>query len=174
MKQYKGLMYKIRQPDFIVGHVDNPYMHRWWIIPRNKYFNIYLHHFLRSDEDRALHDHPWWNLSLLLKGRYIEHMPKYPKAWVSQGNREVIKKVRYPGMPIFRNAKSVHRIELFKDGSYNPLRVPALGEKATWTLFLTGPVIRDWGFWCPKGWVFWKKFVATYEGGNDVGAGCDQ
>jgi hypothetical protein len=47
-----------RPPDFVIGG-DSPYMLRWWIIPRNKFFNIYLHRFLRSDDDRALHDHPW-------------------------------------------------------------------------------------------------------------------
>jgi hypothetical protein len=49
-------------------------MRRWWVIPRNKFFNIYLHHFLHSDDDRALHDHPWWNVSILLRsGSYVEH-----------------------------------------------------------------------------------------------------
>lgn len=24
-----------RKPDFIVGNPDAPYMHRWWMIPRN-------------------------------------------------------------------------------------------------------------------------------------------
>lgn len=42
-----------RNPDFIIGGAD-PYMLRWWVIPRNKVFNIYLHRFLRSDDDRAL------------------------------------------------------------------------------------------------------------------------
>ena len=48
-----------RHPDFIVGGKDNPYLLRWFVIPRNPVFNIYLHRFLRSDDDRALHDHPW-------------------------------------------------------------------------------------------------------------------
>ena len=26
---------------------------------RNKIFNIYLHQIIRSDDDRALHDHPY-------------------------------------------------------------------------------------------------------------------
>ena len=37
-------------------------------------FNLYLHEFSRSDDDRALHDHPWlFNLSVLLSGTYVEH-----------------------------------------------------------------------------------------------------
>lgn len=62
-----------RAPDFVIGSAEDPYLLRWWIIPRNKVFNIYLHRFMRSDEDRALHDHPWSNLSILLRGCYAEH-----------------------------------------------------------------------------------------------------
>src|ERR1700761_649655 len=62
-----------RRPDVLIGKAGDTYMRRWWVIPRNRFFNIYLHNFLRSDDDRALHDHPWVNMSILLWGRYIEH-----------------------------------------------------------------------------------------------------
>ncbi len=62
-----------RPPDFIIGGKNDPYVRRWWIIPRNRFFNIYLHQFLHSDDDRALHDHPWVNFSYLLRGGYLEH-----------------------------------------------------------------------------------------------------
>jgi hypothetical protein len=48
-----------RRPDFIIGGADNPYLLRWWIIPRNRWCNVYLHKILRDDDPRALHDHPW-------------------------------------------------------------------------------------------------------------------
>ena len=57
-----------RTPDLVIGGWDDPYLLRWWLIPRNRWFNVYLHLFLRSDDDRALHDHPWFNLSFLLEG----------------------------------------------------------------------------------------------------------
>ena len=44
-----------RPPDRIIGGKDNPYLLRWHVVPRNPQQNIYLHHFLRSDDDRALH-----------------------------------------------------------------------------------------------------------------------
>lgn len=44
------------KPHFVIGNADNPYMLRWFILPRNRLFNIYLHKFLRDDDDRALHD----------------------------------------------------------------------------------------------------------------------
>src|SRR5690606_8416676 len=64
-----------RQPDFIVGadNPEGPYLERWYLLPRNRVLNVYLHRFLRDDDDRALHDHPWAWLSLLLQGSYVEH-----------------------------------------------------------------------------------------------------
>lgn len=54
-----------RAPDVVIGEADSPYLLRWHPIPRNPIFNVYLHQFLRDDDDRALHDHPWVNVSLL-------------------------------------------------------------------------------------------------------------
>jgi hypothetical protein len=139
-----------RPPDFIVGGKEDPYLMRWWVIPRNRFFNVYLHHFMRSDDDRALHDHPWWNLSILLKGEYTEHT-------IAAGgvHRAVIRRA---GQFKFRGAKSAHRIELHNG--------------PCWTLFLTGPMLRTWGFHCPRGWRPWKEFVDDRDSGK-VGRGCE-
>lgn len=139
-----------RAPDFIIGGVDNPYMLRWWVIPRNRWFNIYLHRFLRSDDDRALHDHPWWNVSFLLEGKYTEHT-------ISAGG--VNHRFEYSaGALKFRGASYAHRVEL-TDGP-------------CWSLFITGPVIREWGFHCPNGWRPWKQFVDGRDSGS-IGGGCE-
>lgn len=152
-----------RKPDFYVGGEDNPYMMRWWIIPRNKWFNIYLHKFMRDDEDRALHDHPWKSLSIILKGSYIEHTPNRflnrctgNIQWL-EDNKRIFKRFSF----IYRNAGYAHRIELFKDETPRPV----------WTLFITGPKVREWGFHCPKGWRHWKDFVNPDNHG-EVGPGC--
>lgn len=139
-----------RPPDFVVGGKEDPYLMRWWVIPRNRFFNVYLHHFLRSDDDRALHDHPWWNLSILLRGEYTEHT-------IAAGgvHRAVIRRA---GQFKFRGAKSAHRIELHNG--------------PCWTLFLTGPTLRTWGFHCPRGWRPWKEFVDDRDSGK-VGRGCE-
>lgn len=134
-----------RKPDYVIGG-DAPYMRRWWVIPRNRFFNIYLHNIVRSDDPRALHDHPWWNLSILLKGKYLEHTPT--------GNH-----LRSRCSMVLRRATAAHRIELIGD--------------STWSLFLTGPVIRKWGFLCPQGWRYWKEFAVPTDSGNMVGKGCD-
>jgi hypothetical protein len=141
----------MRKPDFIVGAPDNPYLARWWLIPRNRWCNVYLHHFLRSDDPRALHDHPWWNISLVLRGGYLEYMNK--------GARRYIPRYRGPGAIVFRRATTAHRIELF-------------AGRPAWSLFITGPRVRDWGFHCPQGWRHWAAFTKPGAPG-EVGPGCD-
>jgi hypothetical protein len=73
MRNYLLNWAKSRNPDFVIGGNERPYLLRWWVIPRNPVFNVYLHCFLRSDDDRALHTHPWlFNVSWLLLGKYRE------------------------------------------------------------------------------------------------------
>src|SRR6202451_4200464 len=88
-------------PHLVLGDPLRPYLYRWYVLPRNDWLNIYLHKFLRDDDDRALHDHPWQILSIILKGGYIEHLP------------DAIK-FRNPGQCIFRDATHTHRIQLYR------------------------------------------------------------
>lgn len=139
-----------RDPDFIIGSPADPYMRRWFIIPRNAVFNVYLHEFLRSDDDRALHDHPWWNISIILANCYVE------QTILAGGVNK--RRVYTAGDVKFRAARSAHRVEL------------ANGK--CWTLFITGPRLREWGFHCPSGWKHWTKFVNPNNRG-EIGPGCD-
>lgn len=145
-----------RAPDFVIGPPESPYLLRWWIIPRNRFFNIYLHHMLRDDDDRALHDHPWINLSIILRGGYRE---------IVRGKHGgLLAKLRRPGAFVLRMPSFAHRLEL--------IRLPG-GYNYSWSLFITGPRIREWGFHCPKGWVLWKDFVDETSTGN-IGRGCGE
>ena len=127
----------------IPPNTDTPaYMHRWWRIARNAYFNIYYHLVLRSDDDRALHDHPWWNFSIVLEGGYFEHT-------IDAGG--VHRKVWYgPGSVKFRRAGTyAHRLELAKGhtGVWDArLNRHVMSELPVKTIFITGPVLRRWGF----------------------------
>ena len=142
-----------RLPDYTIHRDGAPYLYRWWVIPRNPVFNVYYHVFVGSDEDEALHDHPWVNLSILLTGRYIEH------------GRAGKVSHRRTGDLVLRWPRTPHRIEL-------PLSVAGKPLVAS-TLFLTGPRVRTWGFWCPQGWVPWYRFVDAKDKGT-VGKGCAQ
>lgn len=142
-----------RPPDFVIGGQARPYLRRWWVIPRNKVFNICLHQFLRSDDDRALHDHPWANCSVLLRGCYVEHT-------IAAGGVHHRRLLIAGRLRLRLSGKHAHRVEL-------------LGAPC-WTLFITGPAYREWGFHCPdQGWVHWKRFTADEDAGA-VGRGCDQ
>jgi len=133
-----------RAPDFVIG---SGYLERWWVVPRNDFSNVYLHRFSGSDEDRALHDHPWASTSVLIAGRYIEHTPA---GQAMRGAGDVIQ----------RRASDAHRVEILP------------GETAV-TLFFTGPVERQWGFLCPQGWVHWRDFTDPTDEGL-VGRGCGE
>lgn len=132
-------------PDFVIG---DDYLRRWWIVPRNAACNVYLHEILRSDDDRALHDHPWDNTSYLLSGRYIEHTP--------EGSF-----MRQAGEVIQRRATDLHRLEVIE------------GEPPALSLFMTGPKVREWGFLCPQGWVHWEDFCDRGDS-SKVGRGCGE
>lgn len=106
-----------------------PLLIRYFLL-RTKFLGVYLHHLLRSDEDRALHDHPWSFVSIILTTGYVEHTPK--------GAR------RYgPGSILIRPAEWQHRLEL---------------DRSAWTLVIRFRRVREWGFHCLRGWVPWQQF----------------
>ena len=138
---------KNRKPDFVIGGLDNPYLERHWLLPRNPLFNVYVHRFLRSDDDRAEHTHPWINMSWLLQGCYIE--------WQH-------------GKPFYRNAGDI----VFRHSGHIQHRIE-LNDGPAWTVFFTGPRYKTWHFACPQGLIPWKDFVASDDKGA-VGRGCEQ
>jgi len=145
------------EPDFVIGSESDPYLLRWYVIPRNPIFNIYVHRILTDDEDRALHDHPWFFFSYILSGGYYEVLPT-KVVW------------RKPTSWYIRGMWTPHRLQLAKFPP-DPATGIARSIKAL-TIIFTGPVLRRWGFHCPNGWRYWKDFVAVREGGNSTGAGC--
>lgn len=131
---------KWRSADEIIG---DAYLRRWHLRRRQGGHNLYLHRYDGSDDDRALHDHPWKSISILLWGNIREI--------TESGQKRV-----WPIVPKFRSADYAHRLVLESDKAF--------------TLFFTFPKEREWGFLCPKGWVHWRQF--TDESGKQTGAGC--
>ncbi|HVI60085.1 MAG TPA: hypothetical protein VM619_14600 [Luteimonas sp.] len=157
-----------REPDFIVGadNSNGAYLLRWWVIPRNRLFNVYLHQFLRDDDDRALHDHPWAWCSFLLQGQYMEHT-------IAAGGIHR-RQLRQAGSLKLSGPRRAHRVELLREIVDNGDPIVQLSDPPVpcWTLFITGPVVRRWGFHCPKGWVDFERFTKPGATG-EVGSGCD-
>ncbi len=122
--------------DFIEND-GHPYLKRWvfWFGG-----TLRIHHFLASDEDRAVHDHPWWFVTFPLTG-YAEY--------IREGGVEVRRAVK-PWRPHLRGATFRHRVEL--------LKFP------TWTVVLTGRKSREWGFWPDGNFVHneaWQVHLST-------------
>lgn len=127
-----------RKADLILAPDGTPYLFRWYIYPQNELgFNLYFHVQVASDPERPLHDHPWDNASTILAGGYEEHLA-YPKG---NGLDQPSENIRHPGDMISRPAILAHRLVL-------PAGIPY-----SMTMFMTGPKIREWGFWYPDGWV---------------------
>lgn len=133
-----------------------PLLIRYQLVKIGEAAGIYVHHFLRSDYDRALHDHPWGFLSLILRGGYTEVHDQTPDG-------KQVDVYHEPGTIIFRRPKWRHRVMLAKG-------------KTAWTFILVGPRVRKWGFHLDTGWCWWrhhnphKNICETepyYNGGAD-------
>ena len=115
---------------------SEPYLDRYYLLFRDRQtfpFNIFLHHFRKSDPD-VLHDHPWSYHSLVLLGGYWEHT-ETGKTW------------RGPFSYKYAPASTLHRVEL--------------DSKAPncWTLFIPTKKQRDWGFKTENGWVQHERYL---------------
>lgn len=96
-----------------------PYVYRWRFEIRGL-GSLRIHHWVGPDDDRAFHDHPWWFLTFILKGGYTDLNP---------GGGEHL----HAGQLRYRPA--LHRHTVIPD------------EGGCWTILVTGPRIRTWGFW---------------------------
>jgi hypothetical protein len=122
------------------------YLHRWYILPRNRWLCIYLHRMMHDDDDRGLHDHPGANISLVLRGGYDEHVFAYRPSQSLTWLPYTIIKRRRPGRLIFRRAATAHRLTL------------PTGVKESWSLFIMFRKWREWGFWIDDGTVRWVRW----------------
>ena len=104
----------------LIHNEDQPYLERWILWCG---ITLRLHRFLASDEDRAVHDHPWWFVTVPFTsyGEFVE----------VDGN-EVYRSVA-AFRPHFRSSQFRHRVEITKAPS--------------WTLVMTGPKSNERGFW---------------------------
>jgi hypothetical protein len=111
-----------------------PYLTRYYLFGADRKFgNIFLHHFHSSDLDVSdngtylLHNHPFWGLSLILVGGYIEER--------RQPDDTITKKKFLPWSFNLVKHETFHRVELLQQDG--------------WSLFITGSRTdeRSWGFW---------------------------
>lgn len=123
------------------------YMLRYWLIRPRWWLplSVRIHMILRSDSDRHMHDHPWANLSLILRGWYIEELPESQQQAAADDLRGKIReRVLVAGDVVFRRANDRHRLQLMAP---------------CWTLFVMFGRQRHWGFHTEKGWVYWRQYL---------------
>jgi hypothetical protein len=112
--------------------IAHDYMRRWRLV--TPWGCLRVHHILRSDRDRHFHDHPMDFVSLILRGGYVEYQPN------SQA------RVCRPGDVVVHRAEDLHFLKL-------------RGNSA-WTVLVTGPFRRTWGFATEDGWVAAGEYEA--------------
>lgn len=160
----RWLLTKLLPFRLITGRSDNdPYLYRWTLRKRSDGGRVYLHYFARSDDDAALHSHPWTGHSTILAWGYREER-RMPMVRHGDGARAYSATGRVgwvwldsvkPGT--FERGKRLGHIVLARSFRFldeNSLeadtfhRVDLLRpDKGCWTLFEVGPYEKSWGFW---------------------------
>jgi hypothetical protein len=158
-----------RKYDLTVGPESDPVYYRWHVIPKNRWFNVYLHHFVSDDDSRALHDHRMANVSVLLVGAYDEvlfnHRPTPGWALPFTHTRH-----RKNHSVVLRFPTTQHRIVMLRDPNGRVLDC--------WSLFVGFPHWRNWGFACTDdvGGYRWRPHEEYVKPGayGEIGRGCGE
>lgn len=132
------------------GHIYGPdgslYMERY-VLFETRWLSCRLHHIAREDRDRHMHDHPWWFISAVLGGGYVEARPAAIEPCFDGDVEYSTQTPRPVGSLAFRRATDRHQITSVMPG--------------TWSLFIYGPVRQWWGFYTPQGKVYWKDYLGV-------------
>ncbi len=174
-------------------HLED-YMLRYWLVqPKSKRgevvegflkdirdLGVRIHCLLRSDRDAAVHNHPWWNISFILKGCYWEVIPlagksphRIPKGAVLIEDPEhepAYAVFRPQGSLIIRRPNTRHRLVVNLD--------ELDGDNGVWTMFMTFGKAREWGFYIPSlpdtsmtQWLIWWKYIGVDPNEAEPGPG---
>lgn len=115
---------------------------------------VRIHCIVASDDSRAFHDHPWPFAAIGLAGSYVEETPFI-------GNDGT---VPLPGQAT--NWRRRFRAPFINIKRATDLHVLTVDPGPVWTLFLTRPKQRSWGFGGPFGWLGWRTFDAEFPERN--------
>jgi len=154
----------LRSPDMQLDREDGVvYLRRWHLIPRNRWFGVYLHNMIGSDDD-VLHDHPYHSVSLVLTdGLRERHMKPMTLQRELFGPLIIPLRTLREGQVVWRGTNFAHQL---------------IVDRPSWTLFLMGPRVREWGFWCPRGWIPWQEYYPQQSpegrGGRGARRGCGE
>ena len=106
-----------------LGLPECPYLYRWTFILLG--FSIRIHHWLRSDDRRFLHDHACNFISIILRGEYTNVR--------EDENGNITHTKVKAGEWWYSNALTRHYLDIPKGGA--------------WTILLCGRPYHKWGFY---------------------------
>lgn len=159
-----------RTPYYDITSADGTevYMGRWWLFnPYGKGADgqvlparwswlpsIRVHHIMRKDDDRDLHDHPWNARTIILRGSYLETVPwadSQGNPWSTWGGKLCTREQwRQPGQTARILFGQYHRIKYVSPGG-------------VYTLFITWKYRGTWGFLVDGKKVPYKDYLAERD-----------
>lgn len=134
------------------------YLDRWGFqFPKGDrpFFGAFLHKMEAPDPGIDLHDHPWSFVSLILWGGYTEARASSREA-CSHAERAEKRGDRLRGYPVTRRPLTVRSMRLDECHS-----ITELARTTSWSLVFHGLKRRQWGFYLPTGWMYWKDYERT-------------
>lgn len=126
---FTPMTWKLKLGEKLTCENGDIYVRRWYF--ETPWGSIRLHHWLHSDDDRAMHDHVWAFTTLILSGGYTD---------VSSSGQEYLAR----GQMARRLPSHKHTVVVDPEGC--------------WSLLITGPKVRGWGFWRKGKWVKANKY----------------
>jgi hypothetical protein len=120
---------------------------------------IFLHRMAAPDPGVDLHDHPWWFASVILWGGYTEERAESRTAPAFAKVAEHFPGTSTRGEVVKREWLTVRTMRL--DECH---RVTELMWRTSWSLVIHGPNRRNWGFYTPEGWIFWRGYEQSVRG----------
>lgn len=153
-----------RVADWLIGRaMRTPYYHlegyqeRYWLFnahdPVKRWSwlpSMRIHHILREDRDRHLHDHPWRARSFILKGEYWErrHVCYRECSELTTEEQEIF----------WRRTGTTASIPL---GTFHSIDRVSVG--GVWTLFVMFGYSNAWGFDVDGVKVPWREYLKVPE-----------
>lgn len=113
------------------------FLKRWRLL-QTPLFSVFLHRMQVPDPGTDLHDHPWGFLSIVLCGGYHERTADARRPWHERHRH--------------RRRWSIAGVRLDEVHS-----IDTLDRSPTWTLVVTGPTRRRWGFMVGSTWQDWER-----------------
>lgn len=147
-------LHKLFKYEDLSPNQDQSYMLRWTLFSGFGR-KVYLHKILATDWAREPHDHPKDFVSIGLSGRYVEEVYEVVDDYSTDDfsmyipQRLTLKDMIPFKAPWIRRfpAEHIHRLAV-RPGEH------------CWTICITSPHQRAWGFWSADGtWTEYKRFM---------------